>query len=270
MGLLVTLYHFVAGFLIPSIGMGFGIGIDVTLATVAKFRDQTLTFNNWTRWIMLTHIGFPMCGYYVFWGLGQAYPGANFWLGLIGFAFVALFVYEVFCGALGVTPVVGLSDAMTRLIPIKKENAARFIQIMAVSWDALWSGPAKAAQTVGWSLTLVNLSFVIAALVVGGMAHYSLKGAFWLRKRNFADSETMARRIVWAKLVELSVIGGFGVLSLWNGVWGGGNIYASIIMALVFLGVLFIWYHMELMDRARDEAHEAIGDVEEQQFLRAA
>ena len=74
----------------PSILMGVGIAIDVMLATISKFRDDDLSFKNWTLPIMATHIGFPAVGYYGFWGATQAWPWLGPTFGIIGAVFVVL------------------------------------------------------------------------------------------------------------------------------------------------------------------------------------
>ena len=59
--------------------------------------------------------------------------------------------------------------------------------ILAVSWDALWSGPAKSAQVIGWPELLVWVSF----LVVGMMVALCAVASLYLSKRFATTSKTM-------------------------------------------------------------------------------
>lgn len=53
-------------FLIPSILMGFGIAMDVFIATISKFQDKNLSWKTWTLPVTATHVLFPAFGYYLF------------------------------------------------------------------------------------------------------------------------------------------------------------------------------------------------------------
>ncbi len=250
----------VIGFWLPSILMGLGIAIDVALATTSQFRNQSLGFKTWTLPIMATHIGFPAIGYYLFWGLGEAVPFLSIVLGILGFILVALFVYEVICESIGVEPIFGISTWIAGVFGLEEGDSRRFIAILAVSWDALWSGPAKAAQAAAgnWTTTEVFLSFLVAGVVVAIVAQVSLWVALWLRRRKFKNAVTMARTFFYAKQAELSVIGGFGVLSLWQGVLGNGNLYYSIALAFIVIFVIFSVLRRRLMRNELGEAREAV------------
>jgi hypothetical protein len=244
----------------PSILMGVGIAIDVMLATIAKFRDDDLSFKNWTLPIMATHIGFPAIGYYGFWGATQAWPWLGPTFGIIGAVFVVLFIYEVFSDWIGHEPIFGISAFVGGLFGFEEDDARRMVAIMAVSWDALWSGPAKAAQatTGGWTDFEVACSFGIAGLVVAAAAQLSLKIALRLRQRKFDDASKMSSYSMVGMFAETSVIGGFGVLSLSQGLGASDNIYHAIGVAAVGMGLLFLVFFKRIRASTLDEAEEAI------------
>lgn len=246
-------------FWFPCFLMGFGIAVDVIIATVSQFRNEKLGVQSWSLPIAATHIGFPALGYYGFWGIQQAVPGASIVLGLIGFVLVALFVYEVFYEAAGIEPAFGISEWFGDMVGLKEEDARLIIAILAVSWDALWSGPAKAAQTVGWTNAEVFWSFFIAGAAVFAFAQIALMIAFWMRKSNFQNAVGMGRFTFWGKYLELSIIGGFGVLSLWNGVVGGGNLYGAIIISGLIMSIFFVKYEEDIATNELEEAQEAVG-----------
>jgi hypothetical protein len=239
--------------------MGFGIAVDVVIATVSKFRDGSLSLKSWTVPITVTHIMFPAVGYYLFWGLGEAVPALHFLLGLTGFVLVALFIYEVVCEAVGIEPAFGISGWIAEVFGLAEDDSRRFIAILAVSWDALWSGPAKAAQAeaANWTTNEVFWSFFVAGLTVAVFAQAALIGAFWLRKIRFHDPVKMARFTFFGKYFELSVIGGFGVLSLLAG-FGTGELYSSILMSALIMAAVFGRYHDQISEHEYSEAKEAV------------
>lgn len=251
---------FVFGVLLASALMGVGIAIDVMLATVSKFRDDELSFRNWTLPIMATHIGFPAFGYYGFWGLSQAFPWLTPVFGGIGAIFVALFIYEVFSEWIGHEPVFGISAFIGNFFGFEEDDARRFVAIMAVSWDALWSGPAKAAQALdgNWSTAEVGISFLIAGLVVAIAAQGSLWLALKLREMKFENANKMAGFIFRGKWLETSVISGFGVLSLSQGFSWNLNLWSAIAIAAVIMTALFATFSKQLRASSLKEAEEAI------------
>ena len=222
-------------FWFPCMLMGIGIAIDVTLATLAKFQDGDLSFRNWTLPIMATHIGFPAVGYYLFWGLSQAFPAFEMALGIFGFMLVFLFVYEVVCNSAGLKPIFGLSSFVSNLFGLDEDSTKRSIAILAVSWDALWSGPAKAAQALagGWSDNEVMFSFLVAGVTVAVVAQLALYAAHRLRAINFHV------------ITERAGVDGF-------------NLYTAIFAAAVGLAVAFIALRTRLMANDLEEAGEAV------------
>lgn len=247
-------------FLLPSILMGGGIAIDVTIATLAMFMVAGLSAKSWTLPITATHVIFPAFGYYLFWGLSESVPILSSILGLIGFLLVALFIYEVLCESVGAEPIFGISAWIGGVLKLDEEDSRLFVRVLAVSWDALWSGPAKAAQADAgyWTVTEVILSFLVAGMTVAIIAQLALYTARFLKRRKFDSRSQMATWFVWGKWVELSVIGGFGILSLSHGLTGNGNLYVSIGFATGFLGVVMLSLRYELYANALADAHEAM------------
>jgi hypothetical protein len=251
-----------SNFWIPCILMGFGIAIDVTIATLSKFRDKELSLRTWTIPITLTHVIFPAIGYYFFWGMGVWIPALQAILGIVGFLLVTLFLYEVLCESMGKEPIFGISEFVAKFFGLEENDSRRFIAILAVSWDALWSGPAKAAQADAgnWTNDEVFLSFFVAGLTVAIIAQLALAGAYWFRKIKFHNQNKLANFNFWGKYTEISVIGGFGILSLWHGLFGGGNLYISIVIAFSLMWFIFSRFYKELMDNELIEAEEAVAE----------
>lgn len=249
-----------SGFLLPSIFMGVGVGIDVFIATIVKYRDRTLSWKSWTIPVVITHITFPAFGYFLFWSLSNSLPVAKIALGIIGFVLVSLFLYEVVCESAGLKPKFGISTWISGLFNLKEKNSRTFITVLVVSWDALWSGPAKAAQASvgGWSNTEVLLSFLVAGAVVALIAELALFLAFFLRKKEFKNPISLSRYNLFGKYLELSVIGGFGVLSLWQSFSATANIYLSILISTLFMTIIFSMLFKQISLRQLKEARAAV------------
>jgi hypothetical protein len=210
--------------------------------------------------VTITHIVFPAIGYFLFYNLASTFPYAQTILGVTGFVLVALFIYEVVCEAADRMPVFGISETLGNIFNFGEDESKRFLAVLAVSWDALWSGPAKATQTsVGnWNEYQVVLSFAIAGLVVALMAELALTISKRLRRRKFSNPYALARSNIIGKYLELSVIGGFGVLSLWQIFNDEVTLYQSVSIAALGLAVVFVLLQKPLKKTQLEEAKEAI------------
>jgi cell division protein FtsW (lipid II flippase) len=107
--------------------------------------------------------------------------------------------------------------------------------ILAVSWDALWSGPAKSAQVIGWPEFLVWISFLLVGVFVSVLAIASL--SFALRaQRSIKESRMSTWLSLW---VQYSVIGYFGLLAVLrytlniNIYWWQVLIMAALLIAIM-------------------------------------
>lgn len=251
------------GFAIASVLMGLGIAIDVAIATVSRFRDQSMSFTSWTLPVALAHILLPAIGYYGWWVLGQQFHGLALILGLLAFAMIAVFIYEAICEWIGAEPVVSLepiSDwAFKRL---GSQSKGRIVMVLAVSMDALWSGPAKAAQAASgqWSPFEVFISFFIAGGVVALVAELALLIAFALRRVSFSNTNRLAMFLVGGKYLEVTILFAFGLLSLWNAfaAWLGlGTLNQCIAASAAFMLVIWAVFWRRLMREQLAELGEA-------------
>ena len=100
--------------------------------------------------------------------------------------------------------------------------------------------------------------FFIAGITVAIIAQIALFAAYQLRKIKFSDPVKLANFNFWGKGIELSVIGGFGLLSLWHGFSGNGNLYVSILVAAVIINFIFLKFREELMENELAESEEAV------------
>lgn len=225
--------------------MGLGIAIDVAIATLARFRDPSMTFKSWTMPVAIAHILLPAIGYYTWWGLGEAFVFLTLPLGLLAFAMISVFIHEAFCEWVDVEPLLSLEPIFGGLLSsFEKKSQGRIMMILAVSMDALWSGPAKSAQAVSgnWDWILVVVSFFIAGVVVAIVAELSLLVAKWLNRISFKDLKKLTTMLVLGKLLEAAILFGFGVLALWNAFrfWiGNGSLLTCILISLAVM--ILIW-----------------------------
>ncbi len=251
----------VSNFLLPSLLMGVGVAIDVFLATIAKFQDDNLAWKSWTLPVTITHTLFPALGYFSFWFIGEYFPALHTIHGIIGYTLISLFVYEVLSEAAGYRPVISLSRVISNWFDFSTTDARTLIAILAVSWDALWSGPALAAQAVAsnWTLLQVVISFAIAGLVVAIMAELGLSIARLMRSVRFKTGRTLARFTLFGIFIQLSVISGFGLLALWYAFDAAATIYISILAASLLLAILFVVFKKQLWQTQLKEARQSLG-----------
>jgi len=200
-------------FVIASLLMGIGIGSDVAIATFAR-AGQLVTLRAaffWIAGVSLTHTLFPMLGYLLTYFSLQLNPTIEPIVGLLAFGF---------------NP--------------REESEDRQILvtlglILAVSWDALWSGPAKSAQVIGWPELFVWMSFIVVGIFVSILAIISLN--FALRFQSVTNDKGGKRwSIYW---LQYTVIGYFGLLALFNYTlnlqfyWWQTLLSSGLIMALL-------------------------------------
>jgi hypothetical protein len=250
--------------------MGFGIAVDVTLATLSQYRDKQLSFWRWTLPIMCTHIMFPAAGYFAFWALSQKYPALYPLLGLGGGILIGLFAYEVICESAGIEPKIAISGSLSRLAGFSEEDTRLLIRVLAVSWDALWSGPGKESQAEHWATNEVVFSFLVAGLTVAIIAQMALFLAKRMRDMDFQDKRSLTQFSLRGKYAELSVICGFGVMAFIQGLasiesfsWISNvlhlnNIYASIGIAGLILLPIFKRLQFRLVLNGHRESAEAV------------
>jgi hypothetical protein len=236
----------------PSILMGLGIAIDVAIATISRFRDQTMDFRNWTAPVAASHIVLPAFGYYSWWILGANFVQFGLILGILAFSMISIFLYETFCDWIDASPLVSLSPITDLAIArFTSGSSSHLIVVLAVSMDALWSGPAKAAQAESgqWSSLEVVVSFFIAGAVVALVAELSLIVAKILNRISFKGTKALAVFLIGGKFLEATILFAFGLLSLWNAfsAWFGlGTLADCIIISATVMVALWVIYGRRL------------------------
>ncbi|HCM05226.1 MAG TPA: hypothetical protein DIC30_04380 [Oceanospirillales bacterium] len=220
-------------FIIACLIMGCGIGADVAIATFV--RAQQLSKQNqttyWITGVTLTHTIFPMFGYLLAYFSIQSIPLLTPIIGVLAFSFIAYFLWQELNDYLK-------SDEDHQ---DERQSLVTFALILAVSWDALWSGPAKSAQVMNWPDELVWVSFLVVGFIVALCAYLGLLLA---KKFNQMSSE-FSTFIVLGLWIQYSVIAYFGFLALirytlsimisgWQ-VFIISSVMVAIIMTLLFI-----------------------------------
>ncbi|WP_077284176.1 hypothetical protein [Cognaticolwellia aestuarii] len=190
-------------FVIASLLMGLGIGSDVAIATFARAKQlvRLRTAIIWIVGVSFTHTVFPMLGYLLTYFSLQLQPGIEPVVGLIAFSFIFLYLK----GELADFVNPG-NDTQDRQILVTLGL------ILAVSWDALWSGPAKSAQVIGWPELFVWLSFIVVGLFVSTLAVISLQ--FARRFTGVIENKHNSRWCIY--WLQYTVVGYFALLALFN------------------------------------------------------
>ena len=182
--------------------MGLGIGADVALATFlqAKTMGNKRTVLFWIVGVTLTHTLFPMIGYLLAHFSIYSAPMISPIIGLVAFSFIAYFVIDELDAG---------NEAMNG-----SNNGQVLVTlglILTVSWDALWSGPAKSAQVIGWPDYWVWSSFLIVGLVV---ALFAIVSYFLAKQVEIKNRQPKWMLFDFGQWVQLSVVSYFGLLAL--------------------------------------------------------
>ena len=198
----MTYYYFIACFV-----MGLGIGIDVVLGTFSRIKYLTKpTSWLWIRRITFTHIAFPMIGYYGFIELFYLFPSLRIILGLIAFGLIVFFLFDIVRGWL------------EKDIETEEDQPFAWAVVLAVSWDALFSGPAKSSQAINWNQTEVFLSFFLAGLVVTVLAIVAVQISFFIQRIAKTKLDFSTDKLVFAHIfmmfAEFMIFAYFGLLAL--------------------------------------------------------
>lgn len=182
--------------------MGLGIGADVALATFlqANTMGNKRTVLFWIVGVSLTHTLFPMVGYLLAHFSIYSAPMISPLIGLVAFSFIAYFVFNELN--------VGSEDK-------SGSNNGKILVtlglILTVSWDALWSGPAKSAQVIGWPDYWVWSSFLIVGLVV---SVFSIVSYFLAKQVDIKINQPKWMQFNFAQWIQLSVVSYFALLAL--------------------------------------------------------
>lgn len=203
--------------------MGIAIGTDVALATLAQADQLTgkKTIAIWVVGVSLTHTLFPMLGYLTTYFSVQIIPMLTPFVGVLAAICIFWFLYHE------IQSIDGEEEK-----PESQRLLVSLGLILAVSWDALWSGPAKSAQVIGWPELLVWLSFILVGIAVSILAISSvafsrvLEPIMLKRKR-------MHLSLLWA---QYSVIAYFGFLAILRYTFNF-NLPWVVIMLLSFISV---------------------------------
>lgn len=222
-------------FLIPSLLLGFGISIDIAIATIA-FYKLFPTFKSGLSWgvkVTLTHTIFPMFGYYSFAAAARVFPWFIFWLGLVATALIVWHLIDAFKS---------LKDGAEH--ESNKNLSIHWVVVIAVSWDALLAGPAKSAQALSWTPHEVFWSFVIAGIAVATTSCLSLIIATTINKKSQSEiqlSQVRSKPMLWASWLQFSTIGYFGLMAAFRYMLGVNWPWPSIlILSLCFWACIFL------------------------------
>ena len=118
----------------------------------------------WALPLGITHSVLPAASFVIFYIAGG---DSQWFVGLIGFLFISLVVYEILWEALGLEPSFSLSDWLGKVLKTTKTFGRKLAVIMSVSWDAALCGPGviAEAQLNHWSTIDIIIAFVVFGLV---------------------------------------------------------------------------------------------------------
>jgi hypothetical protein len=224
-------------YLFACLIMGLGIGIDVAIATFmrANTMQNKRAVIQWVVGVSATHTLFPMAGYLLTFFSIQSLPVLTPIIGIIAFSLIAHFLIEE----------LKINDEKN---DTEQVSFISFALVLAVSWDALWSGPAKSAQVVGWSDVMIWVSFLLVGIVVTLFCLLS----FFLAKQahtqysKFFSKKYARKSLEVSQWIQYSVIAYFGLLALVRYTFSSSvnQLYilaASFVLMYVILKLIKSW-----------------------------
>jgi hypothetical protein len=218
-------------FLTASFLMGLAIGLDAAIATSGRARnllDQRQALA-WLAAITATHTLFPLVGYLgSYYGL-QSQPALSPLIGVLAFALIAYFVLQELQTA-------KRSSVATDIPDLSSGWLVNGAMIVAVSWDALWSGPAKSAQVVDWPEVAIWASFVIVGLTVASLCSVALLA---MRTVLCEVSFRYQRVLQWLQLTAISY---FAWLALLRYTFASTLPALSILIVAGLLMAIALWF----------------------------
>ena len=230
-------------FVLACLIMGLGIGIDVAIATfmqgsVLSNKKMRIT---WILGVSATHTLFPMFGYLLTYFSVQALPVVTPLVGMVAFVLISIFIID--------------EIKSSNNIENKQSNGLINIAlIFAVSWDALWSGPAKSAQVVGWSEWMIWLSFVIVGGVVTAFCLSSLYIAKKVCVLPLGSSPKHQHKILGiSRWIQYSVLSYFGLLALVRYTFSSDISWVVVL----FLSFFLMWFVLKAVSYRSVEPRKA-------------
>lgn len=240
--------------------LGATLAIDVAIVTISHFRDEHASFLNWTVPVASIHFVLLATFHSIFWSVAKTSVALLPFVGVAAFILVMSLVQEVVLQTIGKEPLFSLTGGVKNFFNLDDHSSKRFIVMLAISLDAPASSPviSTLAKSRHWSLPQMCLFLLLAGIAVAVVTQTALTVARLLRKRRFHAAEQMARWFVWAKFVELSVIGGFGIASPWESIWGDSSLFKSIFVMASIIGFIWIIYRGVIFQNELKNANEAI------------
>lgn len=194
-------------FAVLNVTAAAGIAIDACLLVVLRFRSL-LTLTDAMKWCLAvgsTHVIFPIGGFLLAWGSMTVFPWLTGYVYLVGASLLALLIVGV------------LLENTTE--STEHRSAQTFgLAVLAVSWDALMSGPGKVVLLARYPPALAWLSFVLVGLLVAtfvflaGLLALCIRRWWWARL--LPSASVLARYVTVAVLTEVAVFAFFMVWSL--------------------------------------------------------
>ena len=225
-----------------------------------QVQDRELSFRNWTLPICATHIGFPCL-----WLLRSLGPWAGLPMAASNPGFHRLRTGCPVCVRSHLQfrrqePIFGISSWVSNAIGLDENDTRRIIAILAVSWDALWSGPAKAEQSQRRKLDQLGSVCVLCHRrrcgrygrpdctdVRSQAARKAVRRRLSDGKMELQRQDCRAFRHRWLRV--LSLLGGFAISE---------SIWLSIVIAAVVVFLTFQLLEKSIMTEEMEAAEEAI------------
>jgi hypothetical protein len=203
-----------------NLAIAIGISIDAVIATAARFpRMTSLRFAlRWALAIGLTHWLFPLAGFIIAWQVGVAFD-------------VRPLVFAAGALIMAVLIVHVVKEGVTEVeVSVPTQSAAIWPAVLAVSIDALASGPGKVAAAAEWSSAQVWVSFPLVGAAVFAIVLTAALATHWFAHflaKHAAPGGHLGALFHLGAVLEISVFSFFLWLSVIEAGRGFGLIASS-------------------------------------------
>lgn len=239
--------------------IGISLSIDVVLWAITQFYDQRLDWRSCTMPITVLHVMFLAVGYGLFWGSGTVFPEIASFLSVVCFLLVALLVYEKTCESIESEPRFSISGLISSHTNLERHVSSQYIAALAVSWDALVIGPSLTdlSTVAQWTFIEGAVCLLVIGIIIALITQGTLLLSTFFNHTEFS-ALTLSRLFRYGTMMGLSVVGGFGILSLWHGLSDSGNLTVCILLSTTFMIIVWQIFLEEMHEHFYTQAQMAI------------
>lgn len=215
--------------------VGIGISIDLLFGTIARFRDDSLSFMRWSLPLALFHVSLFAAGSYLLSPLVIfGYISVESISG-ISFVLVSLLVIDILIQTCGWTALPFGPTWVAQKLGIEEENSNRYMALLAYSLDAGFVGLANTATDGSMLFVAIGAGVIVAVI-----AQSAVFLARIILRQKPRDGKLLAGFNVFGSFASTSAIATFGAISFYRAKDGTADPVQAIITATLMVGIFYL------------------------------